>query len=851
MAKGLTFMDEQNLNLQSIPTREAQYFSDDVRHYQQLFDLNLNPMMVYCDDGLIELNKATLQMFNAASRDVLLGLHLFSLAPDCQPNGVASKELFSHLLQEASSKGSANIQCICKRFDSDDEFPVEMVMSLLDLSDQTLYQVTLVDLSHQQRWQNALQVEKEHVELTLKHVDNAVITASQNGLVTYINEAACQLTGWNYSEAIGVPVKRVVCLVKKASNTLLSYYSSDEGRSFNSVEQLPRHVMLVTKGGQRVPVQGKMSTLEGAGEFATGCVITLVDTTEHSAYSEEMIWHATHDMLTRLPNRALLTDRFEQALHLASRHGTNLAVCMMDLDEFKPVNDTYGHEVGDKLLIEVASRLKKQLRQEDTVARLGGDEFVILIGEVSQKLALVQALYRLKAAVSAPYRIDNKTIAISCSIGVANYSGEKVNADTLLRQADQAMYDAKQSGRNRIHWFDVEQNQKAHDSEKVIKRIERALAAGEFELHYQPQVNMRTAEVVGMEGLLRWRHPEKGLILPMEFLPIIEQHELIISLGEWVIASALEQLSVWQKQGKQWTVSVNIAAKHFHLPSFYRRLRDSLKQYANVEPNKFEIEILESAALWDIQHVQAAINNCKGLGVRFALDDFGTGYSSLGYLKRLPADRLKIDQSFVSDILNDKEDLALVQAIISLATTFEREVLAEGVETAEQGGLLMRLGCDVAQGDGIAKAMPAEAVMAWSEKFTPDARWSVWSETEWDLKVFPLLVAQYDIREWVNNVLNPIEDETLAAEKALLSDENRCRFGAWYHSDGLKQYGHLANFGAIDKLHRRLHSVGDQVIQLYKAHHKQEAKEKCAELREIKDGLLSILDELQLKVFSS
>ena len=328
MAKGLTFMDEQNLNLQSIPTRGAQYFSDDVRHYQQLFDLNLNPMMVYCDDGLIELNKAALQMFNAASRDVLLGLHLFSLAPDCQPNGVASKELFSHLLQEASSKGSANIQCICKRFDSDDEFPVEMVMSLLDLSDQTLYQVTLVDLSHQQRWQNALQVEKEHVELTLKHVDNAVITASKNGLVTYINEAACQLTGWNYSEAIGVPVKRVVCLVKKASNTLLSYYSSDEGRSFNSVEQLPRNVMLVTKGGQRVPVQGKMSTLEGAGEFTTGCVITLVDPTEHSAYSEELIWYATHDMFPRLPNRALLTARYEQALPWESSHGTQWAVCL-------------------------------------------------------------------------------------------------------------------------------------------------------------------------------------------------------------------------------------------------------------------------------------------------------------------------------------------------------------------------------------------------------------------------------------------------------------------------------------------------------------------------------------------
>ena len=844
-------MDEEPINVLSTSANKSHHFCDDIRHYRQLFELNPSPILVCGENGLVEMNAAALRMFNVSSHEEFLGHCLVSLAPELQPNGVASKELFSRLVQEANAKGSASIKCVCKSLDSDNEFPVELVMSLLDFPGQVLYQVTLVDLSHQQRWKNALQIEKKQVELTLKSVDSAVITVSQDGLVSYINEPGCKLTGWNYVDAMGSAVKRVVRLVRKVSNTPVDYSFDEEAGSSSTVERLPHDAVLVTKAGRRLPVQGKVSTQGALNEASIGCVITLMDITDRSANDEEMIWHATHDMLTRLPNRMLLTDRFEQALHLAGRHGTNLAVCMMDLDKFKPVNDKYGHAVGDKLLIEVASRLKKQLRQEDTVARLGGDEFVMLIGEVSHNSELAQALHRLKRAVSTPYCIDGKRIEISCSIGVANYSDGRADADTLLRQADQAMYMAKQSGRNRIHWFDAEQDQKINDSHKVIKRLEQALSEDEFELYYQPKLNMRTSEVVGMEALLRWRHPEKGLILPIDFLPIIEQHELIITLGDWVITSALEQLSAWQNQGKNWPVSVNIAAKHFHLPSFYRRLRDSLKQYANVEPNKFEIEILESAALWDIQHVQAAINNCKGLGVRFALDDFGTGYSSLGYLKRLPADRLKIDQSFVRDILDDKEDLALVQAIISLATTFEREVLAEGVETAEQGGLLMRLGCDVAQGDGIAKAMPAEAVMAWSEKFTPDARWNVWSETEWDLKVFPLLVAQYDIREWVNNVLNPIEDETLAAEKALLSDENRCRFGVWYHSDGLKQYGHLANFGAIDKLHRRLHSVGDQVIQLYKAHHKQEAKEKCAELREIKDGLLSILDELQLKVFSS
>ena len=844
-------MDEKVFNVMSTSAGAAHYFSDDIRHYQQLFNLNPSPMFVCGENGLIELNEAMLRMFNMSSREDFFGLHLFSLAPKLQPNGVASKELFSNLVLEANTHGSANIKCVCKKLGSDDEFPVEMVMNLLDLPGQLLYQVTLVDLSHQQRWQNALQIEKKQVELTLKLVDSAVITVSQGGLVSYINEAACKLTGWSHIDAMGAPVEQVVRLINNASNTPVNYCFNEEAGSLNKLEQLPCDAVLITKGGRGLPVQGKVSTQSVLDEASIGCVITLMDATGRSANDEEMIWHATHDMLTRLPNRMLLTDRFEQALHLAGRHGTNLAVCMMDLDKFKPVNDKYGHAVGDKLLIEVASRLKKQLRQEDTVARLGGDEFVMLIGEVSHNSELAQALHRLKRAVSAPYCIDGKRIEISCSIGVANYSDERADADTLLRQADQAMYMAKQSGRNRIHWFDAEQDQKINDSHKVIKRLEKALLEGEFELYYQPKLNMRTSEIVGVEALLRWRHPEKGLILPIDFLPIIEQHELIITLGDWVITSALEQLSVWQNQGKKWSVSVNIAAKHFHLPSFYKRLEEILQRYPNVSPNKLEIEILESVALGDIQHVQAVINKCKDLGVRFAIDDFGTGYSSLSYLKRLPADTLKIDQSFVRDILDDKEDFALVQAIIGLAGAFEREVLAEGVETAEHGVLLMRLGCDIAQGRGIAEPMPAEAVVAWADGFLPATKWATWSGTGWDLNMFPLLVAQYDIRDWVDSVINPIEDDALPVEEAVLSDESKCRFGMWYRMDGLRQYGHLSSFEAIDPVHQRLHSVGDQIIQLYKGHRKQEAKEKCAELHAIKNRLLTMLDELQLKVFSS
>jgi len=305
----------------------------------------------------------------------------------------------------------------------------------------------------------------------------------------------------------------------------------------------------------------------------------------------------------------------------------------------------------------------------------------------------------------------------------------------------------------------------------------------------------------------------------------------------------------WQKQGVDWSVSINIAAKHFHVPSFTSRLREILKGYEEVKPEKLEIEILESVALGDIQHVQTVISECKQMGVRFALDDFGTGYSSLSYLKRLPAEVLKIDQSFIRDILDDKEDLALVQAIVSLALTFNRDVIAEGVETSEHGALLMRLGCDVAQGYGIARPMPAGQILKWAKQFIPHPLWQTWSTSTWDLKAFPLLVAQHDIREWVAVVINRIERGTLPIEEASLADESKCRFGNWYNSDGEDRFGELDAFKNIDPLHRQLHKLGDEVVQLYARGDTNQVEQQCVKLHRVKDKLLFMLDELHREVF--
>jgi diguanylate cyclase (GGDEF)-like protein len=458
-------------------------------------------------------------------------------------------------------------------------------------------------------------------------------------------------------------------------------------------------------------------------------VVLVRDITEHQRHLEDVSWQAGHDALTGLPNRMLLRDRFTRATSSTLRQQCLLAVCMLDLDGFKPVNDTYGHAIGDRLLLEVSDRLNRCVRGEDTVARLGGDEFVLLLGDLNDITETELMLQRIQTEVSALYFIDGQEIRVSASIGVTVYPLDDADPDALLRHADLAMFEAKKAGRNRHEMFNVAQDQQGQSYRQLAQRVQQALENGEMRLFYQPKVNMRTGQVVGMEALIRWQHPERGLLPPMEFLPLVEQTQVMVDIGDWVMHEALKQTALWSAAGRQWPVSVNIAPRHFQHPEFLSRLKAILLQHGDVSPQLLELEIVESAALGDVLHVGQLIVDCqRDPGVRFALDDFGTGYSSLTYLKRLPVDTLKIDQSFVRDILSDQEDLALVKGVISLASVFKRALVAEGVESAAHGELLLRLGCDVAQGYGIARPMPATDVLAWSENYLPDPTWATVAE---------------------------------------------------------------------------------------------------------------------------
>ncbi len=430
--------------------------------------------------------------------------------------------------------------------------------------------------------------------------------------------------------------------------------------------------------------------------------------------AEERLVHlANYDLLTHLPNRSLMIDRLQQGMAQTLRNNSLLAVCFMDLDDFKPINDRYGHDVGDDLLVAVSARLQDAVRAGDTVARIGGDEFVILLSSLRDLNEVEPAVDRILQAVALPFNVQSLELTVSASIGLTIFPLDEADGDALLRHADAAMYEAKQRGRNRFHLYDNKLDHQIQQRYREQERVKEALNHNEFRLYYQPKVSLRTGEVIGMEALLRWQHPKRGVVGPYDFLPLVESTDLIVEVGEWVLDHALEQIRQWQVAGFCIPVSVNIAARQMQQTDFVEHVREILARYPDVPAISIEMEILETAALEISRGAQIIRSSVESLGITFALDDFGTGYSSLAYLKKLPVSTLKVDQSFVRDMLHDSEDQAIIGGIIQLAKVFRRKVVAEGVETAEHAAKLLELGCDFAQGFGIARPMPGEQVLDW------------------------------------------------------------------------------------------------------------------------------------------
>lgn len=476
--------------------------------------------------------------------------------------------------------------------------------------------------------------------------------------------------------------------------------------------------------GHLYATQQTITAVRDAEGGLTQFVSQMSDITRLKEQERRLEHSAHHDALTGLPNRALLADRLRQALALATRRGMRLAVAYLDLDGFKAVNDTHGHEVGDRLLVGLAGRMQQVLREGDTLARLGGDEFVVVLQDLPDAAALEPLLIQLLWAASVPYDVGALTLQVSASLGVTLYpQDEEVDCDQLLRQADQAMYAAKLQGKNRFVVFDNVRDREMRGHIANVEGLRQALGRHEMVLHYQPQVNLRTGHVVGLEALVRWQHPERGLLAPAEFLPALQDHPLECSLGQWVLESVIAQRAAWANEGLNLPISVNISARHLQQPNFIDQVEHILRSHPQVSASDLVLEVLESSALEDLLGVSRTMTDGAQRGFRFALDDFGAGYASLTYLRRLPVAKLKIDQSFVRNLLDDPDDLAILQGIVGLAQAFGREVVAEGVETEAHGSALLWLGCEVGQGFGIAHPMPAEAVSAWVGQWRAPRAW--------------------------------------------------------------------------------------------------------------------------------
>lgn len=556
---------------------------------------------------------------------------------------------------------------------------------------------------------------EESMQLHASVFENAregiLITNAQNTIMS-VNQAFTEITGYRSDEVVG---KQPLFI---ESNQQPPEFYREMWLELRRSGHWRGELWNKRKNGEMFAGQLTVSRVQNKEGKVTHYVGVFTDITERKQNENVLEKLAHYDPLTQLPNRALLSDRLEHALSATRRNRTMLAVCFIDLDGFKPVNDRYGHPAGDQLLVEIARRLEDVVRSEDTVARLGGDEFVLLLTRLSDIDELDAALERVHGAITRTVVVERQPLKVTASIGVSLYPQDDVDADTLIRHADMAMYEAKQSGRNRYHLFDASLDRQIHARHRQIERMTQALAENEFVLFYQPKVNLVSGRVLGVEALIRWQHPRRGLLEPMSFLPLIESHDLMLSLGDWVVNEAMAQVAAWKLSGFDLQVGINLAARQIEDPAFIDRLEAAFERHPSVNGDMIEFEILETSAV-DADQISSLVNEASArFDVSFALDDFGTGYSSLAYLKKLPATALKIDQTFVRDMLEDMEDQAIVKGVIELARVFGRTVVAEGVETDAHASKLLEFGCEVAQGYGISKPMPADKVCAWVANYS-------------------------------------------------------------------------------------------------------------------------------------
>jgi diguanylate cyclase (GGDEF)-like protein len=537
---------------------------------------------------------------------------------------------------------------------------------------------------------------------------------------------------------------------------------------------------------------------------------TVQDISEAKAYHAHVEFITHHDVLTGLPNRAKFLELLRVCMAACSTQQTRLAVAYIDMDGFAAVNAQLGRERGNRLIVEIGRRLARSLRDRQYLARIGGDEFAVILTQLGDADAFAVPVRRILQAVAEPLEIEGHRLQLTASIGVAGFpqAADGMEAEQVLRQSDQAMYLAKLTGKNRYHVFDPLKDESARERFIRIEEVRRGLNAGEMHLYYQPKVWLATGEVAGFEALIRWQHPQRGLVPPGQFIPLLEQHPLAVTLGDWVIETALAQLAAWNARGLCTRVGVNVDALQLADPDFAPRLASQLAAQPGVAPAQLDLEILETGALDDMAEEAALIARVQRMGVTCSLDDFGTGFSSLTFLKQIAAQTIKIDQSFVLGMLDDSEHASIVNSVLGLARSFDRYTLAEGVETEHHGRMLLELGCDLAQGYAIARPMPAAEVPAWLSRWQVPPSWL--HITPLEPGDVPLLLAEVEHRAWMKAMRKYLAEAEAETEPR---GAQACPFGVWLAQPATqRRYGRMAELGEVEVRHHALHREGAALL---------------------------------------
>ncbi|WP_254436435.1 bifunctional diguanylate cyclase/phosphodiesterase [Vreelandella aquamarina] len=551
-------------------------------------------------------------------------------------------------------------------------------------------------------------------ESAFRYANEAIIITNADNAVVDVNPAFSELTGLALSEVQGKTPEAFSILPLDDSRTTRLMREELQLR-----DRSKGQISYRSHDGQFYPGMMSINRVRDEQGQVDHHVIVLADLSAIPSHARHLNREVYFDALTGLPNLQLLTQLIQESIQHAENRQLPLAVCALDIDHFQRINDRLGPQIGDALLTAFAQRISHLLFGDDVLARIGGDEFVLLLHH-----GVEEAFFeKLLASIRQPLLIEGQTIYLTASLGITCYPDDHAQGDVLLRHANQAMYRAKQRGRDTYHFFDSHQDRRLQVRHEQRQRFMDAIHHDELRLFYQPQVDMRSGCVVGVEALIRWQHPELGLLSPGDFLPIIDGTPLEVDLGEWVLEHALRQLALWQSEGMALPVNVNISPSHLLVNTFSQRLAELLARYPTVSPSLLKLEVLESAAMHDVKAALKNMARCQALGVGFAIDDFGTGFSSLTHLRQLPVNLIKIDQSFVRDMLSDQNDMAIVESVIYMANRFQRSMLAEGVETLDHAKALMALGCELAQGYGIARPMPAESVPEWMAHWPERQDW--------------------------------------------------------------------------------------------------------------------------------